>query len=30
VANVCARFPDPSKWDGKTIEVDFASIEQSI
>ena len=30
VANVCARFPDPSKWDGKTIEVDFASIEESI
>ena len=30
VANVCARFPDPSKWDGKTIEVDFASIEKSI
>jgi hypothetical protein len=30
VANVCARFPDPSKWDGKTIEVDFDLIEESV
>ena len=30
VANVCARFPDPAKWDGKTMEVDFASIEAAV
>ena len=29
VANVCARVPDPAKFDAKAIEVDFASIEKA-
>ena len=30
VANVCARVADPTKFDAKTIYVDFASIEKAI
>ena len=30
VANVCARVPDPAKFDARAIEVDFASIEKAI
>ena len=29
VANVCARVPDPAKFDARAIEVDFASIEKA-
>ena len=30
VANVCARVPDPAKFDATAIEVDFASIEKAV
>jgi len=30
VANVCARVPDPAKFDARAIDVDFASIEKAI
>lgn len=30
VANVCARVPDPTKFDAGAIDVDFASIEKAI
>ena len=30
VANVCARVPDPTKFDAKAIDVDFASIGKAI
>jgi hypothetical protein len=30
VANVCARVPDPAKFDARAIDVDFTSIEKAI